>query len=110
MPKFKVGDKVIRNFGQRNGGWVWWDSDYFHLYAEPKKVWPKDGEYWRQRDGQVVGPLQLNARSGTIKDTGTTTRWWFATGVYAPTEDHSYDLVEKVEVCECCKRPLEKKS
>lgn len=139
-PEFKAGDKVRRKAEFRNRFWDFGDEvcevqDYRREDSAPgdlgrgevlvQRVWyigrkfelvsaqkprPQAGEYWRQRDGKVVGPLKIDERSGAIH-TGSklaSPDYWYSTGVWATRIDSSLDLVERAEVCAHCGQPTAK--
>lgn len=137
MTKFKVGDKVKRKpsliyapFGDGiytvifvdSGGNIKvelpavdkcsgpWMSEFFDL-AEEIKPTPKAGEYWKQRDGTIVGPLEVHERSALLRHGGNLNidLYWYSTGFFDLQNDSPYDLIEKVEYWQfskCCGKIL----
>lgn len=67
-----------------------------------KSTKPQPGEYWKTRDGRVVGPLGLNHGAGTpwtlAAEIAGMRHIWTASGFYLPgQEPHGLDLIERVE-------------
>lgn len=130
--KFKVGDRVVRKKEYQSSGKVWgsavwtvavvdggyagiegvagrWDIVFFDPAPVPAKQYPKAGEYWRQRDGAVVGPLKVDARSlvihlGEVLPLGSN-EYWYPSGTWRIREEHPLDLMERAEVCAHCGKP-----
>ena len=141
MVRFKVGDKVRRKFGTRGGGSVigpiltvekvgettsgqglrfagdkgialLLEADLFEIVESAVNTRPQAGEYWRQRDGKVVGPLRMHEHTGLLYlDTAVDINigaYWYSTGVWGRDVKHDKDLVERVEVCAYCGQPIDK--
>lgn len=61
-----------------------------------KNNWPKEGEYWRQRSGTIVGPLINN--SGGFGLTRFEKLWHSNGFCFFNGSEHLNDLVERVKV------------
>jgi len=136
MTMFKVGDKVRRKLEERVCGWPYgdevkvvnwvndsqsfiefeggdvgfrWYANNFELVEPATKPRPQAGEYWRQRDGTVVGPLRIYERTGCLfVGENMSTSYWHITGVWAWDREDERDLVEKADVCAHCGQPIAK--
>ena len=135
---FKVGDKVLRKqdklgnfdwtFGamlseviaihdrkirllNRNTPWGvdWWPADDFYCPDSHPYPQPQDGEYWKQRNGAIVGPISVHHHSGMlfICQTFNPDYAWHANGVFQLFTPDDEDLIAKLEICPHCERPIE---